>query len=72
MKDGHTLDLQGHPQWRRKVITVGLPFELGSCNFVEAGAFSPIAGAGDVVKDLGDIQEFHSCWKVIFETYCTE
>ncbi len=39
--------LHGHPQWRRKVITTGLPSLLGSSSLGEDGALEPGSGIGD-------------------------
>lgn len=36
--------VQGHPQWRRKVMIVGLAFEFGMDSCAEEGAFAPTAG----------------------------
>lgn len=55
----------GQPQWRRKVMTVGLPFWGGNESFSDEGALDPISGAGERVSDVGDIHELSSCWKVI-------
>ncbi len=63
-------DLQGHPQCRRKVITVGFPFALGICNLEDDGAWEPASGAGDVWRTGGDFHEFNSCWKVIMVLVC--
>ncbi len=56
---------QGQPQWRRKAMTVGLPFGFGIGSFEEDGAFAPTSGAGEVVMAFGLIHERSSCWNVI-------
>jgi hypothetical protein len=53
--------LQGQPQCRRNVMTVGFPFGLGSCSFEFVGAFDPITGAGDVLMAGGVFQLLSSC-----------
>jgi hypothetical protein len=56
---------QGQPQCRKKVKTVGFPFELGKGSFEDEGAFEPTSGAIDISRALGVRQEWYSCWKVI-------
>jgi hypothetical protein len=54
-------DLQGQPQWRRKVITNGLPSGRGNCSLGDEGALEPILGTGAVSTGGGDFQEASSC-----------
>lgn len=58
-------DLQGQPQWRRNVITTGLPSLRGNCNLGNEGALEPILGTGDVSTGGGDFQDASSCWNVM-------
>jgi hypothetical protein len=64
---GHRINqgLHGHPQWRRKVTTVGFPFGFGICSFELEGAFEPTSGTGDSSTALGLNHEFNSCWNVM-------
>jgi len=55
----------GQPQCLRKPTTVGFPFFAGMGRRSDEGALDPISGAGDVVSDVGDIQDASSCWNVI-------
>lgn len=58
-------DLQGQPQCRRNATRVGFPSASGNANLSVDGAFDPISGAGDTVREVGGSHEASSCWKVI-------
>jgi hypothetical protein len=47
------------------VITAGFPFARGIGSLEDDGALEPTSGAGETVREVGDIQELSSCWKVI-------
>jgi hypothetical protein len=47
------------------VITAGFPFAQGIGSLEDDGALEPTSGAGETVREVGDIQELSSCWKVI-------
>lgn len=55
----------GHPQWRRKAITLGLPSL--SCSLAVDGAALPILGASAVVVAVGEDQDDSSCQNVILQ-----
>jgi hypothetical protein len=60
--------LQGQPQCRRKVITVGFPSGGGICNLGEDRALEPTLGTDSTSSAGGDFQDASSCWNVIVAT----
>ncbi|KAI9167323.1 Protein DML1 [Paramyrothecium foliicola] len=61
--NGGGLDLQGHPQWRRKRTMVGFPFGLGTESSGEDGAVEPILGSGATSLCDGVFRDSISCQK---------
>ena len=58
-------DKHGQPQWRRKVIIVGLPFGSGNCSLEDEGALAPISSVAAVRRAGGLFHELSSCWNVM-------
>lgn len=44
---------------------VGFPSFEGKGRGSDEGPLDPSSGAGEVVSEVGDIQDWSSCWKVI-------
>lgn len=65
--------LQGQPQWRRKVMIVGLAFGFGMGSCAEMGAFAPTAGTGRAACGGGlvfvvAVADSGSCFEVMVGT----
>lgn len=66
--------LQGQPQWRRKVMIVGLAFGFGMGSRGEDGAFAPTAGTAGTGRAacgggwVSAVADSGSCFEVMVVT----
>jgi hypothetical protein len=56
-REMNVFSAKGQPQWRRKVMSVGLLSVAGRDSFGDEGALEPMVGTGEVEREVGKAQD---------------